>query len=137
MLKSIFRCSNEKVLSLFSKGITGRHIFRATLSMKRYEILLSCLRFDDFNTQEQRKQTNRAAAISSIFSKFIQNYKEMYSTGTNVTVDEMLVPFRGRRALRTYLPKKPKKYGVKIMCLTDSITSYLIFTRGKIRMMRS
>lgn len=94
--------------------------------MKQFEILLSCLRFDDFNTREQRKQTNRAAAISSIFSKFIQNCKEMYSPGTNVTVDEMPVPFRGRCAFRTYLPKKPKKYGVKIMSLTHSTTSYLM-----------
>lgn len=126
MLKSIFRCSNEKVLSIFSKGITGRPIFRATLSMKRFEVLLACLRFDDSNTREERKKTDRAAAISFIFNKFIKNCNELYSPGTNVTIDEMLVPFRGKCGFRTYMPKKPKKYGVKIMCLTDSSTSYLV-----------
>lgn len=37
----------------------------------------------------------------------------------------MLVPFRGRCGFRVFMPKKPNKYGVKIMCLADSKTSYL------------
>lgn len=47
MMKFIFRSSHEKTESLFRKGITGRPIFRATFSQKRFEILLACLRFDD------------------------------------------------------------------------------------------
>ncbi|XP_046683636.1 uncharacterized protein LOC124369628 [Homalodisca vitripennis] len=37
----------------------------------------------------------------------------------------MLVPFRGRCGFKVNMPKKPKKYGVKIMCSCDAKTSYL------------
>lgn len=34
--------------------------------------------------------------------------------------------FQGICPFRIYMPKKPKKYGVKVKCLTDSSTSYLV-----------
>lgn len=50
----------------------------------------------------------------------------MYSVSEYVTVDEMLKPFRGRCGFRVYMPKKLKKYDIKVICLTDSKTSYLV-----------
>lgn len=134
LLHSISRSSHENVKSIFAKGLTSRPVFRATMPAKRFEVLLACLRFDDSRTRAVRKQTDPAAPISEIFEQFIDNCKSLYAPGPNVTVDEMLVPFRGRCPFRVYMPKKPKKYGVKIMCLTDSSSSYLVnayIYRGK------
>ncbi|KAJ4441089.1 hypothetical protein ANN_10939 [Periplaneta americana] len=38
----------------------------------------------------------------------------------------MLVAFRGRCKFRVYIPKKPRKYGIKIMALDDAKTHYLL-----------
>ena len=44
--------------------------------------------------------------------------------GELTCIDEMLVGFRGRCRFRMYLPNKPRKYGLKIMALTDARTHY-------------
>lgn len=121
----IFKSSGESVESMFSTDGTGRDQFRATMSMKRFLFILSCLRFDNSNDRENRKKSDPAAAVSSIFKKFIENCQKCMSLGPSVTVDEMLVPFRGKCRFRVYMPKKPAKYGIKVMCMTDAKTGYL------------
>ena len=44
--------------------------------------------------------------------------------GDNITVDEQLVPFRGRCSFIQYMPSKPDKYGIKIFWACDSETAY-------------
>lgn len=109
LFSSILKSANEKIESLFSKGITGRPVFTATMSAKRFEVLTSCLRFDDANSREERKSRDKAAAISEIFQMFVENSKKSYTVSEFLTVDEMLVPFRGRCSFKVYMPKKQKK----------------------------
>lgn len=125
LLSSVLKSNNENMESLFTKDECSRPIFRATMSLNRYKVLVASLRFDDAQTREQRKQTDKAAPISEIFDKIIKNSQAVYRPSAYVTIDEMLVPFRGRCAFRMYMPKKPKKYGIKVMCLADAKTSYL------------
>lgn len=126
LLSSILKTNDEDIQSLFSKDITGRPIFSGTMSAKRFEILTSCLRFDDANSRQERRARDKAAAIQEIFSNLIQNSQRAYSVSEHVTIDEMLIPFRGRCGFKVYMPKKPKKYGVKVMCVCDAKTSYLL-----------
>jgi hypothetical protein len=43
-----------------------------------------------------------------------------------VTLDETMVRYKGTYCpARQYMPKKPKKWGIKVWCLTDSITRYI------------
>lgn len=46
--------------------------------------------------------------------------------GECACVDEMLVAFRGRCKFKIYIPNKTCKYGLKVMCLTDARTGYLL-----------
>lgn len=125
LLSSILKTNDENIDSMFSKDVTGHPVFIATMSNKRYEVLTSCLRFDDATTRENRKATDKATAINEIFTTLVNNSQSSYSVSELLTIDEMLVPFRGRCSFKVYMPKKPKKYGVKVMCLTDARTSYL------------
>lgn len=125
LLSSILKSSHEDMRSLFSKGITNRPIFTATMSAKRFEILTACLRFDDANTRAARKAVDKAAPVSELFSTFISNSQKSYVLSEYITIDEMLIPFRGRCQFKMFMPKKPKKYGIKVMCLCDAKTSYL------------
>lgn len=125
LLSSIFKTNREDMVSLFSKDVTGRPIFIGTMSYKRFDILTACLRFDDSNTRLERRTIDKAAPISEIFSQLISNSQKAYCLTEYATVDEMLVPFRGRCSFKVYMPKKPYKYGIKIQCLCDAKTSYL------------
>lgn len=98
---------------------------RFLLLYKRFEILKACLRFDDSNTRVQRRTIDKAAPISEIFSQSVSNSQKAYCLIEYATMDEILVPFRGRCSFKVYMPKKPHKYSIKIRCLCDAKTSYL------------
>ncbi|CAF4667199.1 unnamed protein product, partial [Rotaria sp. Silwood2] len=44
----------------------------------------------------------------------------------NLTVDEQLVPFRGRCSFVQYMPTKPAKYGIKFWVLCDADSRYVL-----------
>ncbi|XP_043471836.1 piggyBac transposable element-derived protein 3-like [Leptopilina heterotoma] len=125
LLTSIYGSAHENVESLFSTDCLGRPIFSATMSSRRFKSLSTYLRFDDSTTRSDRKKIDRTAAISEIFQNIIDNCQKVYNVGAYACIDEMLVAFRGRCSFRIYMPNKPAKYGVKIMCLTDARNSYL------------
>ncbi|XP_003373540.1 conserved hypothetical protein [Trichinella spiralis] len=52
----------------------------------------------------------------------------MCNTGPYVTVDERLIPFKGRCPFRQYMPKKPAEYDIKVWTLCDAKTSYAFGT---------
>lgn len=60
-----------------------------------------------------------------MFDKWVAHLKTMYTVGKNVTVDEQLIPFRGRFSFRQYIPSKPAKYGIKMWVLCDSESYYV------------
>lgn len=110
---------------VFSNDGTGRDIFRCTMSRNRFLFLLLSLRFDNPDDRKERKIDDPTAAVSEIFNKFIKNSQRLYSPGPMMCADEMLVPFRGRCAFTMYMPKKPAKYELKVLCLTDARTHYV------------
>lgn len=123
---AIFKENHEHYTSWYSTDGTGREIYRCIMSKNRLDVLMNTLRFDDAETREQRRELDLAAPISELFQSFIQNCQEVYSIGTCACVDEMLVAFRGRCKFKMYMPKKPAKYGIKIMCITDARNGYLL-----------
>ena len=49
---------------------------------------------------------------------------EVSAVGKHVSIDEAMIPFKGRSALKQYLPLKPIKRGFKVWVLADSVTGY-------------
>lgn len=125
-LQGVFKSGHEDLRSLWATDGTGRDIFRCTMSLARFSFLLSCIRFDDEATRRDRVKENKLAAISEIFQSFVDNACANYSPGDCLTVDEMLVPFRGRCGFRMYIPSKPAKYGIKVQILADATTHYMV-----------
>ena len=112
-------------LELWTTDGTGSEIFRACMSYNRFLFLLVALRFDDKITRHDRKITDKLAAIRFTLDSFVDNCKNNYCLGEYVTIDEMLIPFRGRCSFVQYIPNKPAKYGLKAFVLCDSKTFYV------------
>ncbi|GFN96542.1 PiggyBac transposable element-derived protein 4 [Plakobranchus ocellatus] len=87
-------------------------------------LLLACLRFDDKDTRSTRKDKDPLAPIREVWDLFERSLKRHYSPGSFLTVDEQLVPFRGRCKFWMYIPSKPDKYGLKIYWVCESDTGY-------------
>ena len=92
----------------------SKSFYRAVMSLVRFKFLLRCLRFDNWHTREERKVHNKFAAVAEIWDIFLINLRRAYIPDGCITGDEQLVRYRGRIPGRTYIPTKPRKYGLKI-----------------------
>ncbi|KAJ4445879.1 hypothetical protein ANN_12564 [Periplaneta americana] len=100
--------------------------YRASMSVGRFETIRRHLRFDDKRTRDERLKTDTLDAFSYVWKLFINNCKKSLIPEAFLTIDEQLVPFRGRCRFLQYIPKKPAKYGIKINWLCESHTGYAI-----------
>ncbi|XP_047120517.1 piggyBac transposable element-derived protein 4-like [Schistocerca piceifrons] len=119
-LIALQRGGRTNVLELQASNGTGMIILRAAFSYKRFLFLLRSLRFDDTSSRKERLATDKLAAIRNLHSAFLNNCRNNYSLGEFTTIDEILVPFRGRCGSVQYMPNKPAKYGLKLYALCDS-----------------
>ena len=102
----------------------SRPFYRTVMSLNRFKLLLRCLRFDNWHTRDERKRIDKFAAVSEIWNIFLGNARRVYIPGECITVDEQLVGYRGKIPGRTYMPSKPRKYGIKIFWACESNTGY-------------
>ncbi|KRY39494.1 PiggyBac transposable element-derived protein 4 [Trichinella spiralis] len=63
-------------------------------------------------------------AIRDVWDDWVARLPMMYNSGAYVTVDERLIPLKGRCPFRQYMPKKPAKYGIKVWTLCEAKASY-------------
>ncbi|XP_066937335.1 piggyBac transposable element-derived protein 4-like [Macrobrachium rosenbergii] len=49
-----------------------------------------------------------------------------WQTERNVSLDEGLMPYKGRLSIKTYNPQKPSKYGIKLYMLCEAKSGYVI-----------
>lgn len=108
---------------LFS-GEFANPIYRATMSIFRFEEIRRFVRFDDKRTRNTRLETDKLAMVSYVWDLFIEQCKTCVIPDTNVTIDEQLVGFRGRCRFVQYMPSKPAKYGLKIFWMCESKSGY-------------
>lgn len=125
LFAGLFRSSGESMKELWDDEL-GRPIFRATMTLERFKVIGRFLRFDDRaqRLQVDRRVRDKLAPIRNIYDKWNANLSRVYNPGKNVTVDEQLVPFRGRCSFKQYIPNKPAKYGIKIWACCDSVNAF-------------
>lgn len=122
ILAGVYRSNHEPTSSLWSEK-TGRSIFRAAMSQKRFSHISSALRFDDKLSRPAR-HTDKLAPFRQVWDMWTHRLMMLFSPDRDLTVDEQLVPFKGRCSFRQYIPKKPAKYGIKVWAACDVKTSY-------------
>ncbi len=123
ILAGVYHSNNEALPSLW-EAETGRGIFGAVMPLKRFQILSRVIRFDDRATRPAHRDNDKLAPIRDLWNVWVERLPLMFNPGPDITVDECLVPFRGRCSFKQYMPSKPAKYGVKIWAACDARTSY-------------
>lgn len=124
LLMGAKRGNRTNLSEFFAVNGTGLSILRANFSENRFRFLMRCLRFDDVNTRKERMNIDRLAPIRELFAGFIENCQKSYTVGDFVTVDEMLVPFKGKCSFVRHMAKKSAKWGIKLYALCDAHTFY-------------
>lgn len=100
--------------------------YLAAMSCARFDFLVEALRFDAYETRNERCRQDRFAPIREVWEMFVACCRDKYKPGSYITIDEQLLAFRGRCKFRMYIPNKPSKYGIKIVMICDTGSKYMI-----------
>lgn len=83
-------------ISIFVTDDRGRDIFWCGMSKNKFITLLACLRFDNSEDQDEKRQNDPVGSLSNIFNCFISNSQAFYSLSVNVWIEEMILFLRSR-----------------------------------------
>lgn len=100
--------------------------YRTVMSRTLFKIWNRCIRFDDIDLREHRKESDTFAAVREVWSEWNGRLRQFFKPTECICVDEQLVASRCRSPHRIYNPSKPGKYGELIRWCCDSNVRYFL-----------
>ena len=95
--------------------------FGKVITYRRYIQLSRYLHFCDETTADKNDRLYKVRP----FLTYIQNkFEEEYYPSQNISIDECMIPFKGRLGMKQYIKSKPTKCGIKAFLLCDSAMAY-------------
>jgi len=90
------------------------------MTQDRFLHILRFLHFvDNSQRPDQSEEYDQLWKLRTIFDTLDDNYAKFYIPSENLAVDEVIVKYRGRVIFRQYIPKKRKRFDIKIYKLCD------------------
>ena len=68
---------------------------------------------------------DKLGKLRPIISIIGEQFAAVCDPSKEVSIDEAMIPFKGRSSLKQYLPMKPVKRGIKVWVRTDANTGYV------------
>ena len=91
-----------------------------TTTRDRFLHILRFLHFaDNSRRPDPGEEYDRLWKIWIVFYTLNQAYPKFYNSFEHLAVDEVIVKFQGRVIFRQYIPKKRKRFDIKIYKLCD------------------
>ena len=116
--------------SVNSFWLTDTPNYVHVMKQHRFEDLTACLHFADNEAQQPRDrqdpQYNPLYKIQPLIDIVIANWRSAVQPAKHASIDESMIPFRGRVGIRQYIKSKHHRYGVKAFALCDATTCYCI-----------
>ena len=106
----------------------GSHSFRSIMSRDRFSMILKFFHVNDNSKYIRRGESgyDPLFKIRPLLESLLQNFQNSYTPNREMSIDEAMVSFKGRAWFMQYMPKKPKKWGLKAFSLADSKTGYTL-----------
>ena len=67
---------------------------------------------------------DRLGKVRPLIDHLSSKFSSLYDLSKDVAVDEAMIKFQGRSALKQYMPMKPIKHRIKVWVLGDSTNGY-------------
>jgi hypothetical protein len=94
--------------------------FGQTMARARYYHILRFLHFTDNNRNGVDRKDDRLWKLRDLFEIIRTNFSKFYNPSEHLAIDEVIVKFKGRVLFKQYIPKKRKRFGIKMFKLCDS-----------------
>ena len=100
---------------------------REIMPRNRFLSILCFLHVVDNNDAIPRGQRghDRGFKIRPLINLLVPLWQRYYAPAKEISVDESMIPFKGRTGILQYLPKKPNKWGLKAWGLADAKSGYM------------
>ena len=97
------------------------------ISRDRFEEITRYLHFVNSETLPARGEEgfSRLQRIDPMITALKDRFKSTYSPHCQLSVDEAMIPFKGRSSMKQYIPFKPVKRGFKVWAMADALNGYL------------
>ena len=112
----------------------GNLFIPRVMKRDRFDKICQYLHVNDTSSNPRKGQPghDKLAHVRPLVDHINQKCSELWNTGSNVSIDEAMIAFRGRLGWRQYIPSKPTKYGIKVWMKSDPgngfCSSFQIYT---------
>ena len=99
------------------------------LKRDRFSLLLKFIHLSDNSSYIPKGDPGHDPLykIRPFLDPLLKNFQATYVLGREESLDEAMIGFKGRLRFIQYLPKKPKKWGMKALC-TASTYKWKLYT---------
>ena len=101
-------------------------LVHSVMTRNRFDDISSCFHLADNDVQPQHGSPNydRIYKIREFITNLSNHFAELAEYEQVLSVDEMMIPFKGHLWLKVYMKAKPKKWGIKVFALAGQ-TGYV------------
>jgi hypothetical protein len=98
------------------------------MTKNRFEKISQYFHLNDSSKQHPRghKEHDPLYKVRPFLDMVKANIASVFSPGQNISIDEAMIAFNGRLAFKQYIKGKPNPWGIKVWCVADSATGYLL-----------
>ena len=109
-------------------GIFHMPWFSSILSRRRFKQILRYLHVADNskNLPKSDPNHNKLFKLGNLSEKLNQSFKGMYAPSKELSIDEQMIGTKSRIGFLQYMPKKPKKFGIKVWALCEAVSGYCL-----------
>ena len=68
---------------------------------------------------------DRLYKVRQFFDILLPQFESEYNMHQCCTIDEAMIPFKGRLGFKQYMKAKPTKWGIKVFVLADAKNGYI------------
>ncbi|KAK2578823.1 hypothetical protein KPH14_002441 [Odynerus spinipes] len=97
--------------------------FSKVMSRSRFMQILQSWHFG--NNEDIPTNSNRLVKVQLVINYFKNRFIDVYKPCQQLSLDECIIPWRGRLSFRTYNPAKIVKYGILVRAVCEAHTGYI------------
>ena len=80
---------------------------------------------DQPSPPSSEEEFSRLQKVEPVIAHLKAKFKTVYYPHCQCSIDEAMIPFKGRSSMKEYLPLKSVKRGFNVWAMADSLNSYL------------
>ncbi|MGL5708395.1 MAG: transposase, partial [Aeromonas sp.] len=98
-------------------------IFSKIMKRDRFLQILTFLHFN--NNEDIGENADRLVKVQFLINYFSIKFANVYKPEQNLSLDEAMIPWKGRLLFKTYNPSKIVKFGILCRMVCESTTAYI------------